>query len=104
MVSLRVSEKIDSSDDPGIHRPTTVAATTPTAPIRDASTTCPRRILYMYRPTKKAIGMVQAMVNVPQDDPGTTCLHLAGSVTTPSTGISGVSAGTRTTNCSERSF
>src|SRR4051794_41859378 len=38
----------------------------------DASTTRPFRILYMYRPTNSAIGMVQAMVNVPQDEPGTS--------------------------------
>ena len=37
----------------------------------DASITRPGRILYMYRPTNSAIGIVQAMVNVPQEEPGT---------------------------------
>src|SRR5438270_827852 len=36
----------------------------------DASTTWPGRILYMYSPTNSAIGMVQAIVNVPHGLPG----------------------------------
>ncbi len=33
----------------------------------DASTTFPLRMRYMHRPTNSAIGIVQAMVNVPHD-------------------------------------
>ncbi len=35
----------------------------------------------MYSPTNRAIGMVQAMVNVPHELPGTTCTQPAGSST-----------------------
>ena len=44
----------------------------------DASTVRPGRILYMYRPTNSAIGIVQAMVNVPHDEPGTSRTAPAG--------------------------
>ncbi len=58
--------------DPGaIIPPMKVAARVRAAPMSDASTTFPGRILYMYRPTNKAMGIVQAMVNVPQYEPGT---------------------------------
>src|SRR5262245_13342741 len=60
-------------------RPATVAASTPAAPINDASTTRPLRILYIYRPTNKAMGIVQAIVNVPQELPGTSSTASAGS-------------------------
>ena len=105
MVCCRVRENNGSSGEPGINRPKTVTATTATAPISDASTTCPLRIRYMYKPTKSAIGMVQAMVNVPQELPLTICLHPAGRVTPrqPSAWtFSGVSAGTWTRKSSER--
>src|SRR5262245_7121251 len=90
-----VSEKNGSSGDPGIQLPTTVAISTPPAPISDASMTRPLRILYMYRPTNRAIGMVQKIVNVPHDDPGTGSTVPAGRVTRfRSSGTSVVSAGT----------
>ena len=46
----------------------------------DASTTRPGRMLYIHKPTNRAIGMVQAMVNVPQEEPGTVCEHPDGKV------------------------
>src|SRR5437764_262600 len=52
--------------------PATVAASTPAAPTSDASTTFPLRNRYMYQPTNSAIGIVQAMVNVPHELPGTS--------------------------------
>ena len=48
--------------------------------MNDASTTRPGRILYMYSPTNSAIGIVQAMVKVPQEEPGTRRTAPAGSV------------------------
>src|SRR5262245_19974983 len=59
----------------------TVAANVARAPISDAWTTAPGRMRYMYRPTNRAVGMVQAMVSVPQELPGTTWTQPAGSVT-----------------------
>ena len=50
----------------------------------DASTTRPLRILYMYSPTNSAIGIVQAMVNVPHELPGIACRTPSGSRMTPS--------------------
>ena len=38
----------------------------------DASTTFPLRNRYMYQPTNSAIGIVQAIVNVPHELPGTS--------------------------------
>ena len=61
----------------------------------------PGRSLCIHRPTSKAIGIVQAMVNAPHDDPGTTCLVPAGSVSVgPSAGTA--SAGQRNANASLR--
>src|SRR5262249_61544741 len=59
------------------------AARVAAAPMSEASTMAPLRILYMYRPTKSAMGMVRAMVKVPQDEPGTTCTQPAGRRTVP---------------------
>src|SRR5439155_25781860 len=53
------------------HPPTNVATSVSAPPMSDASTIRPLRILYMYRPTNRAMGMVQAIVNVPHDEPGT---------------------------------
>ena len=47
-----------------------MAANVAAAPISDASTTRPLRILYMYKPINSAIGTVQAIVNVPHELPG----------------------------------
>ncbi len=58
----------------------TVTASTSTAPMAEASTTRPLRILYMYRPISSAIGTVHAMVKVPQELPGTACVTPSGSV------------------------
>jgi hypothetical protein len=49
----------------------------------EASTTFPFRNRYMYQPTSSAIGIVQAIVNVPQELPGTSRLAPAG-MTRPS--------------------
>src|SRR5262249_45378440 len=65
------SRKNGSSREPGIKAPANVAASTAAAPRSDASRILPLRRRYMYQPTKRAIGIVQAMVNVPQELPGT---------------------------------
>src|SRR5947209_1759916 len=72
MVWSRDSSKSGRKLDSGIHAPATVAASTPAAPTSDASTTFPLRNRYMYQPTNSAIGIVQAMVNVPHELPGTS--------------------------------
>src|SRR6266576_3091168 len=58
--------------------PKNVTTRVRTPPMIDASTTCPGRILYIHNPTSSAIGIVQAMVNVPQCDPGTSRTDPAG--------------------------
>src|SRR3954470_13962671 len=78
MVCSREREKYGSSREPGIDAPATVAAGTATAPTSGASTTSPLRKRYMYQPTNRAIGMVQAIVNVPQELPGTSRLAPSG--------------------------
>src|SRR5437879_10634950 len=99
-----VREKNSRRGEPGIRLPATVAARTPAAPISDASRTRPLRMRYMYRPTNRAMGMVQAMVKVPQDEPGTTWAQPAGRRTAPAPAVRGpVSAGARTWNDSGRS-
>ncbi len=61
---------------------------------REASTTCPLRSTYMYQPTNKAIGTVQAMVNVPHELPATACMAPAGSVIVRSAaGANGLTSG-----------
>ena len=45
----------------------------------EASTTFPLRRRYMYQPTKRAIGIVQAIVKVPHDEPGTSRRACSGS-------------------------
>ena len=52
--------------------PAKVAASTAAAPRSDASRILPLRKRYMYQPTKSAIGIVQAIVNVPHELPGTS--------------------------------
>ena len=74
IVPPRESWKYGSSGEPGIQPPMTVAANVAAAPISEASTTRPLRMRYMYSPTNSAIGIVQAIVNVPQELPGTCCL------------------------------
>lgn len=54
--------------------PATVTASVAAAPMREASKIFPRRSLYMYKPTNNAMGIVQAIVKVPQELPGTACL------------------------------
>ena len=88
MVWSCVSEKYGSSGEPGnpVARrrpPPSVSA----PPMSDASTTLPLRMRYMYRPTNRAIGIVQAMVNVPHELPGTTCLQPCGQDECRSVGV-----------------
>src|SRR5271165_5394289 len=87
MVVCLLIEKYDSSGDPGIKLPATVAASTPTAPMSDASTTRPLRILYIHNPTNNAMGMVHAMVKVPQELPGTICKVFSGTVNSAPWGV-----------------
>src|SRR6476469_438013 len=72
MVCSLESEKNGSSGEPCTQLPATVAKRTPTAPMADASTTRPLRNLYIQKLTKSAIGIVQAMVKVPHELPGST--------------------------------
>src|SRR5262245_52642463 len=72
------SENQPSIGEPGIQLPATVAAIVSTAPINDACTTAPLLMRYMYRPTNSAIGIVQAIVKVPHDEPGTSTSHPGG--------------------------
>src|SRR4051812_15743298 len=54
-----------------MYPPRNTAPSVNAAPTSDASTTLPGRSLYIHRPTSRAIGIVQAMVNVPQEEPET---------------------------------
>src|SRR3954454_22236519 len=72
MVWFRDRENKGPSDEVGIDAPAIVAASTATAPTSDAATTYPLRKRYMYQPTNRAIGIVQAIVNVPHELPGTS--------------------------------
>src|SRR3954452_24109075 len=83
IVAFRDSENHGSSPDPGIKTPANVAASTAAAPITDASTVFPGRNLDMYQPTNSAIGIVQAIVNVPQELPGTSRLASFGRTQPP---------------------
>src|SRR4051794_6425604 len=74
MVWSRDSSKKGRRLDSGTQAPAIVAASTPAAPTSEASTTLPLRNRYMYQPTNSAIGIVQAMVNVPHELPGTSRL------------------------------
>src|SRR5262249_9798205 len=97
------SEKYPSHGEPGIQLPTTTAASVKAAPISDASTVFPGRRRYMYQPTNRAMGMVQAMVKTPHEEPGTSCTLLGGMTSTLSAaGVRGVSAGTCTEKPSGR--
>src|SRR5436309_699302 len=92
------------SGECGIQLPATVAARTSAAPISDASTTRPLRMRYMYKPTNSAIGIVQAMVNVPHELPAMINRVLSGKVMTPSCeGDSSLSLGSCTENASPHS-
>ena len=83
--------------------PRIVAPMTPAAPISDASVTRPGRMRYIHRLTSSAIGIVQAMVNVPQALPGMICCVFSGSVTVPLSTRSGPDVmATRTLNASGR--
>src|SRR5262249_21701154 len=103
IVSCRLSEKNRSHIDPGIQWPAMVTAIVAAAPISDASRIFPRRNLYIYRPTNSAIGIVQAIVNVPHELPGTANTAPAGNVTRPSTAVNDSDAGTDIWNDSGRS-
>src|SRR3954453_2273029 len=83
MVALREGEKYGSRAQPRPQAPAPVAASTPAAPTTEASTTFPLRNRYMYQPTNSAIGIVQAMVNVPHELPGTSRLASLGRVQPP---------------------
>src|SRR3954467_2986986 len=61
-----------------IQPPRKTAPSVRVAPTIDASTVFPGRSLYIHRPTSRAIGIVQAMVNVPQEEPGTMRSDLGG--------------------------
>src|SRR6516164_6881402 len=87
-------ENAPSNGEPGIQLPATVAASTATAPMIDASTTLPLRSRYMYRPTNRAIGIVQAIVNVPQELPGMTTRAPSGNVIALFIGVSSCPEGT----------
>src|SRR5579883_1176675 len=78
MVPSREREKYGSSREPGTQFPATTAARISAPPMSDASTTRPGRRRYMYSPTRSATGIVQAMVNVPQELPGTSWTEPAG--------------------------
>src|SRR3954471_10203308 len=54
-----------------MYPPRNTAPSVRAAPTIDASTTLPGRRRYIHRPTSRAMGIVQAMVNVPQDEPET---------------------------------
>src|SRR6476620_3298201 len=54
-----------------IQPPRKTAPSVRVAPTIDASTVFPGRTLYIHRPTSRAIGIVQAIVNVPHEEPGT---------------------------------
>src|SRR5262249_5787779 len=87
--------------------PSTTAPSVSAPPITEASITCPLRMRYIQRPTKSAMGIVQAMVNVPQLLPGMTWTLPLGNVmvTGASAGpgpISPLGTGTRTRNGSGR--
>src|SRR4051794_18331588 len=58
--------------------PRNTAPSVNAAPTIDASTTLPGRSRYIHRPTSRAMGIVQAIVNVPQDEPGTRRTDPAG--------------------------
>src|SRR6478736_1759041 len=92
IVSSREREKNFSSGEPGIQWPAIVTPIVAAAPISEASRILPLRSLYMYSPTKSAIGIVQAIVNVPQELPGTSCVTPAGSVSLRSDSANGDSA------------
>src|SRR3954453_19806489 len=62
-----------------MYPPRNTAPSVRAAPTSDASTTLPGRSLYIHRPTSKAMGIVQAIVNVPHDEPGTRRTASAGS-------------------------
>src|SRR3954453_8366256 len=87
MVALREGEKYGSRAQPRPQAPAPVAASTPAAPTSDASTTFPLRNRYMYQPTNRAIGIVQAIVNVPQELPGTSRLAPSGRTKPPPSGF-----------------
>src|SRR5262249_46523361 len=70
MVASLDNEKYGSRNEPGTRLPATVAPRTPIPPMIEASATLPLRILYIHRPTNSAMGIVQAMVKVPQELPG----------------------------------
>src|SRR3954464_15713573 len=78
IVWSRESRKNRSTGEPGTSAPAYVAASTPAAPTSEASTTLPLRNRYMYQPTNRAIGIVQAIVNVPHELPGTSRLASLG--------------------------
>src|SRR3954453_8887775 len=105
MVALREGEKYGSRAQPRPQAPAPVAASTPAAPTSDASTTRPLRNRYMYQPTNSAIGIVQAIVNVPHELPGTTRLAPFGRTTLgpcPCPFLGGIAPGTPSGNDSPR--
>src|SRR5713226_4053134 len=81
MVPFFESENIEANCEPGIQLPTITAARTARTPISVASPILPLRIRYIQRPMKSPMGMVQAIVKVPQELPGTNSRAPFGKVT-----------------------
>ena len=73
-----MSEKYRSSGEPGIQLPGDDGRERQHAADERRLDDAPLRMRYIHRPTNRAIGIVQAMVNVPQELPGTTWTHPAG--------------------------
>src|SRR5690242_11838380 len=61
-----------------IQPPKKTAPSVRLAPMMEASTVFPGRNLYIHRPTSRAIGIVQAIVKVPQEEPGTMRAEFGG--------------------------
>ena len=57
----------EANREPGIYRPKITAIVRRVTPMMVASTVFPFRNLNIHIPINKAIGMVEAMVNVPQE-------------------------------------
>src|SRR3989442_862015 len=90
--------------EPGIQLPMMTAATTATTPNAEAAATPPPlRTLVMYHPMTRPIGIVQAMVKVPQELPGTSSCDPAGSsIALVSLAWADHSAGVSIKNASDR--
>src|SRR6266478_2969756 len=99
-----VREKNGSSTEPGIQLPTMTAARTATTPNADAwAMPPPFRTLVMYHPMARPIGIVQAIVKVPHELPGTSSNDPGGrSIALVSSAFADHSAGVSIKNASDR--